>query len=69
MYLRVKVKCDCGCNYEFDRFPRFDENPFCPSCRHPLDSDTLSGIYRIFEATENISASKLKFCLGQRSRN
>ena len=70
MYLRVKVKCDCGCRYEFAEFPSFTGNPFCPSCKQPLDNQTLSGWIKIVDAAQCMpdeASQKLSFSLKKRA--
>ena len=72
MYLRVNVRCNCGCRYEFDRFEQFTSDPFCPSCRQRLDNSTLSGLFKIFEAANQIPeemTDRLKFSLKRRDPN
>ena len=54
MYLKVKIKCDCGCKYELDSSFNPNSNaPCCPNCRKRLNATTLACISNILsEAAE-----------------
>ena len=59
MYLRLKIKCNCGCRYEIDHFPTFgtldyDQSPICPSCRQSLDNDVWEKLKTILQAANQI---------------
>lgn len=72
MYLRIKIKCQCGCCYEFDQYDSFTYPPSCPSCKTVPDNATLSNLYRILESAHNIPKEfdgKIKFSVKSRDSN
>lgn len=52
MNVRIKIRCDCGCSYEFNHYFKNDL-PLCPNCRK-CDNDVLTHLNRAFEEFEQI---------------
>ena len=70
MYLRVKVKCKCGCSYELSQ--PTDRRPYCPNCMAVLDESIERKLNSLFIASSALTdeeIANLSFSLKKKNRS